>query len=196
MAKIDFNNKIINDAVSILKDDGVIVVPTDTVYGLACSGNSEVGLNKIYSIKKRSFSKKLPIIVDSYERLLSMFEVSEDSLRKLKPFFPGQLTLILKKKNSEETVAVRMINNEIINKIIEGLDCYLYLTSANKSNEEPISDISDLIDEFDGKVDMIVMGSKMKGVNSTIVDLTGSELRLVREGSILFSQILEIYSRG
>ena len=82
------------------------------------------------------------------------------------------------------------------NKIIEGLDCYLYLTSANKSNEEPISDISDLIDEFDGKVDMIVMGSKMKGVNSTIVDLTGSELRLVREGSILFSQILEIYSRG
>lgn len=196
MSRQDFNDKIINDAVTILKDDGVIVIPTDTVYGLACSGNSEEGLKKIYSIKKRNINKKLPIIVDSYERLLSLCEVNEETLRKLKPFFPGELTLILNKKNSEETFAVRMINNEIVNKIIEGLDSFLYLTSANKSDEDPIADIGDLLDEFDGKVDMIVMGNKMKGVNSTIVDLTGRELRLVREGSILFSKIEEVYNRG
>ena len=196
MSKQDFNEKIISDAVSILKDDGVIIVPTDTVYGLACSGNSQVGVNKIYSIKKRNFNKKLPVIVDNYDRLMNMCEVNKDSLRKLKKFFPGELTIILKKKNSEETVAVRMINNEIINKIIERIDCFLYLTSANVSNDEPISDISGLMNEFDGKVDMIVMGNKMSKVSSTIVDLTGNELKLVREGNIKFSKILEVYNRG
>lgn len=195
MGKQDFNEKIINDAVSILKEDGVIVIPTDTVYGLACSGNSEIGVNKIYNIKKRNFNKKLPIIVDTYDRLMDLCEVDKDSLRKLKEFFPGELTIILKKKNSEETKAVRMINNEIINKIIERLDCFLYLTSANVSGDEPVSDISNLMKEFDGKVDMIIMGSKMSKVSSTIVDLTRKELKLVREGNIKFSKILEVYNR-
>lgn len=196
MNKDLYNELIINDAVDILNDDGVIVLPTDTVYGLACRGDSEIGKNKIYRIKERNLNKKLPIIVDTYERLFDICEISEEKIRRIRNYFPGELTVILNKKNSEETVAVRMINNEIVNKIIERLDCYLYLTSANKSNEECISDISELIEEFEGKIDMIIMGSKMKKVNSTIVDMTGSEIKLVREGSVPFEEVLEVYNRG
>ena len=195
MNKDLYNELIINDAVDILNDDGVIVLPTDTVYGLACRGDSEIGKNKIYRIKERNLNKKLPIIVDTYERLFDICEISEEKIRRIRSYFPGELTVILNKKNSEETVAVRMINNEIVNKIIERLDCYLYLTSANKSNEECISDISELIEEFEGKIDMIIMGSKMKKVNSTIVDMTGSEIKLVREGSVPFEEVLEAYNR-
>lgn len=196
MNKDLYNELIINDAVDILNDDGVIVLPTDTVYGLACRGDSEIGKNKIYRIKERNLNKKLPIIVDTYERLFDICEISEEKIRRIRNYFPGELTVILNKKNSEETVAVRMINNEIVNKIIERLDCYLYLTSANKSNEECISDISELIEEFEGKIDMIIMGSKMKKVNSTIVDMTGNEIKLVREGSVPFEEVLEAYNRG
>ena len=196
MNKDLYNELIINDAVDILNDDGVVVLPTDTVYGLACKGDSEIGKSKIYRIKERNLNKKLPIIVDTYERLFNICEISEEKIKRIRSYFPGELTVILNKKNSEETVAVRMINNEIVNKIIERLDCYLYLTSANKSNEECISDISELIEEFEGKIDMIIMGNKMKKVNSTIVDMTGSEIKLVREGSVPFKEVLEAYNRG
>lgn len=194
MSKDKYNRMIIDDAVNILKNDGVIVLPTDTVYGLACSGSSEEGKNKIYGIKERNLNKKLPIIVDTYDRLLDICDVSEAKLRKVRKFFPGEITIIFNKKNSEETVAVRMIDNEIINKIIAELDCFLYLTSANKSNDEAICDVEKLIDEFEGKIDMIILGSKMSKVNSTIIDMTGDEIKLIREGSTSFCKILEEYN--
>lgn len=123
MTKEDYNNKIIDDAVEVLENDGVIIVPTDTVYGLAVSSNSSVAIEKIYEIKKRNIDKRLPMVVDTYKRLASLCEVKEEQLKRLKKYYPGKLTLVLKKKNSADTVAVRMINSEIINKIIDRLDC-------------------------------------------------------------------------
>ena len=118
-----FNNKIIDDAVCSLKSGGVIVVPTDTVYGFAIDSTNKVAFDKVYKIKKRQLDKKLPIVVDTYNRLVSICEVDVSQLNKLKKFYPGPLTLVLKLRNREDTVAVRMINNEIINKIIEKLKC-------------------------------------------------------------------------
>lgn len=197
MNKDDYNNLIINDAVELLAKDGVIVVATDTVYGIACSSKSEIAKDKIYEIKKQNSDKKLPIIVDSYGRLKSMFIISDQTLRRLKTFFPGKVSVILKLKDSEETVAVRMINNEIINRIIEKLDCSLYLTSANISGKNNYNDIDRIIDEFDGKVDMIILGKNMSNNCSTIIDVTNEkEIKLVREGSVSFEKIKEVYYRG
>lgn len=195
MNKEAYNDQIINDAVDILNEDGVIIVPTDTVYGLAVKSNSEVAKEKIYGIKKRNLSKKLPVIVDTYERLLSMCDVDINCLKKFQPYFPGKLTLVLKKKNSEETIAVRMINNEIINKIIERLDCSLLLTSANISGKETSNDVMEIIEEFDGLVDMVIMGDKVSKISSTIVELKDDKLILIREGSIPFKDIEETFYR-
>jgi len=196
MSREEYNEKIIDDAVAILNDDGVIIVPTDTVYGLAIRSDSEIAMKKIYAIKKRNLNKKLPVIVDTYERLLSLCDIEIDVIRRLHPFFPGKLTLVLKRKYSDETIAVRMIHNEIINRIIEKLDCALMLTSANVSGNNTSNDISDLIDEFDGKVDMIIMGDKVGKVSSTIVEIENNELKLIREGEISFEKIKEVYYRG
>lgn len=192
MNKEDYNKKIIDDAVSILNDDGIIVVPTDTVYGLAIKSTSENAVQKIYSIKKRKLDKRLPIVVDTYERLMSVCEVDKELLKKLQPFYPGKLTIIFKEKNSENTKAVRMINNEIINRIIEKLDCPLYLTSANVSNKETSDDVMEIIEEFDGIVDMVIMGDKISKVSSTIIDVTSGQVRLVREGAIPFNKICDL----
>ena len=189
MTKEDFNRKIINDAVDILKNDGIIILPTDTVYGLAARSNSEIAINKIYEIKKRNLNQKLPIVIDTYDRLKKLFQINDSHLKKFHPFYPGKLTLVLKRKNSQETVAVRMINNEIINKIIEKLDCPLILTSANVSGEKTSSNITDIITEFDGKVNMIIMGNNMSNISSTIIELQNNEIRLIRDGSIPFIEI-------
>ena len=195
MSKEKYNNKIIEDAVKILNDNGVIIVPTDTVYGLCVKSDSEQAIKKVYEMKKRNLSKKLPIIVDNYERLLKICDIELSEIRKLQPYFPGKVTVVLKKKNSEDTVAVRMINNEIINKIIDKLDCPLMLTSANVSGNETSDDIVKLMEEFDGKVDMIIMGNKTGKVSSTIVEIDDGELTLIREGAIPFSEIKEVYYR-
>ena len=193
MTKEDYNNKIIDDAVGVLKNDGIIIVPTDTVYGLAIDSKSEAAFNKVYEIKKRSLSKKLPIVVDTYARLKSICEITEEEIKRLHPFYPGKLTLVLRKIDSEETVAVRMINNEIINKIIERLDSPLMLTSANISGKDVSKDILTILDDFDGKVDMVIMGNKVSDVSSTIIELKEGQLTLIREGAISFEEIKQIF---
>ena len=196
MNREDYNNIVIEEAVNALKDDGVIILPTDTVYGLAVSYNSEAGVKKIYDIKKRKLDKKLPIIVNSYEMLERYCDVDLCVIKRLHAFFPGKLTVVLKKKDSDNTIAVRMINNEIINRIIESLDCPLYLTSANESGEKPLNDIVDIVDKFEGVVDMIVVGNKLSNVPSTIVSIDGDNLTLIREGSLCFNDIVDTYKRG
>lgn len=195
MTKEDYNNKIIEDAVNVLKEDGVIIVPTDTVYGLAIDSRSVVAINKIYEIKKRSIDKRLPIVVDTYDRLLSLCEIEKEQLKRLQLYYPGKLTLVLKRKNSEETVAVRMINNEIINKVIERLDSPLMLTSANISGKKVTNDIMKILNDFDGKVDMVIMGNKVNDVSSTIVELKNDKLVLIREGAIPFEEIEKTFYR-
>jgi L-threonylcarbamoyladenylate synthase len=195
MTKEDYNNKIIDDAVETLKNDGVIVIPTDTVYGFAIDSKSMMAMDKVYEIKKRNLEKKLPIIVDTYERLMSLCEITKDELKRLHSFYPGKLTLVLKKKNIDDTVAVRMINNEIINKIISRLDSPLMLTSANISGKKTSDDIMDILEEFDGKIDMAIIGNKLSSVSSTIVELIDGKLTLIREGAIPFTEIETTFYR-
>jgi L-threonylcarbamoyladenylate synthase len=189
MTKEDYNNKIIDDATEILANDGIIVVPTDTVYGLAIDSRSQVAFNKVYAIKKRSLDKRLPIVVDTYERLMSLCDINMEQIKKLQPYYPGKLTLVVKKKDSDETIAVRMFNNEIVNKIIERLDSPLMLTSANISGKKVSDNIMDILDEFDGKIDMVIMGNKVSDISSTIIELKDNKIFLIREGAISFEEI-------
>lgn len=196
MNKEEYNNKIINDAVEILKNDGVIVVPTDTVYGFAIDSGSELAMKKVYEIKKRDLGKKLPIIVDSYDMLIELCDINKDVLKKFKKFFPGSLTLVLKRRNCEDTVAVRMINNDMINSIISKLNRPLMLTSANISGEETYCDLLDIIEKFDGMIDMVIAGSSIGKVSSTIIKvISENEIELVREGKIPYEEIKETFYR-
>ncbi len=193
MRKEDYNNKIIEEAVSVLKDDGIILVPTDTVYGLAVSSGSVRAQEKIYEIKKRNLDKKLPLVVDTYERLLDICEIDKVTLKRLQRYFPGPVTLVLKRKGSEDTIAIRMINNEIINRIIAKLDKPLMLTSANISGDKISNDIMQIIDEFDGKIDMVIIGSKVGKVSSTIVKIIDNKIELIREGVVSFKEIEKVF---
>ena len=90
-------------------------------------------------------------------------------------------------------IEVVIINNEIINRIIQNLDSPLMLTSANISGKNVSKDIFNIVDEFDGKVDMIIVGTDISSVSSTIVELKKDRLVLIREGAIPFKNVEEVF---
>ena len=135
------------------------------------------------------------MVVDTYDRLLSLCDADLEQIKRLHPFYPGKLTLVLKKKNSQETIAVRMINNEVVNKIISKLDSHLMITSANISGKSISDDIVEILEDFEGKVDMVIIGNKLSNVASTIVELKEGRLSLIREGAITFEEIEKTFYR-
>lgn len=194
-----YYDKAILDAKESLLDDGVIVVPTDTVYGLACLCSSKIGVERIYQIKNRDKSKPLPVIVNSYKMLQEVVDVDMSIIEKLSKFFPGALTIVCKKNENfdyydTKTVAVRMVDTPLINKIIESVGEPLALTSANISNNDNIINPFDLLEVFDGVVDCVFIDNSVKGVESTIVEmLDDGSLKLLREGKIPFEKIVKGY---
>ena len=87
----------LEDAKNSLLDDGVIIVPTDTIYGLACLSSSKVAIDRIYDMKQRGRDKPLPLIVDTYDRLLKVVDVDLNVVKKLSKYFPGPVTLVCKR---------------------------------------------------------------------------------------------------
>lgn len=192
----------LEDAKNSLLDDGVIIIPTDTIYGLACLCSSKVAIERIYDMKKRDKSKPLPLIVDSYKRLESVVCVKEEVIKRLSKYFPGALTIVCKRNPSfdyfgAETIAVRMINVPLVNKIIESVDSPLCLTSANLSGSENITDPMELVELFDGYIDCVFLDGKCKHSESTIIAINEDDtITLIREGKIKFENILREYNNA
>lgn len=191
------NEYALNDVVNTLNDNGVIILPTDTVYGLGVKYGLSEAKKRIYDLKGREFSKELPFVVNNLKMLEKIAYIDKSLLNKLKKYYPGPLTLIFKKKenviSSMDTIAVRMLNDEFINSVIKKIDAPLLLTSANRSGKPPIVDPSELLDEFDDEVDIIVMGKTLDNKASTIIDVSdSSNIKLIREGEVEFNEILEL----
>ena len=190
----------LKDAIESLKNDGVIIIPTDTVYGLACLSSSKDAIERIYKMKKRDKNKQLPLIVNSYKMLNEVCDVNLDNIKKLSKYFPGALTIVCKRKDNfdyfgADTIAVRMIETPLVNKIIESVNEPLALTSANISTKGNVVDPIELVDMFDGYVDCVFLDGKCKNVESTIIKINDdNSISLLREGKIRFENILKEYN--
>src|SRR5699024_7925182 len=135
----------IEEVATVLKNDGVISVPTDTVYGICARINSSKAYLKLVSVKNRPSDKSFPVLCKDLEQIESIAIVDERVLKLIKAFMPGPLTLVLNKRldafsyinnaGARETdeLAVRMIPSKFLNELIEKVDSPLFLTSANKS---------------------------------------------------------------
>ena len=197
-----YYDNAIKDAVSSLKNEGIIIIPTDTVYGLAALSSSKEAIERIYLAKGRDKNKLLPLIVNSYDMLLRVLDINIDYVKKLSKFYPGPLTLVGKRNPNFDyynsaTVAVRMINLALVNKIISEVNEPLALTSANISNTGNVSDPSELLDIFDGYVECAFFGGNLSNEASTIVEIDeNGNLKLIREGKIPFLKVKEEYERN
>lgn len=186
----------------------LIIYPTDTVYGLGAILTNEKSLENIYKAKSRKFSSPLIALVSSVkhiEKIAILNEKERDILKKLaKKFWPGALTVILKKKDTVadimvsygDTVGVRIPNLDLALKIIDLAGGILATTSANISGEMSPSSYRELSEAIKDRVDLLIDGGDCKiGEASTIIDLTKSPPKILREGAISSKEIEKIIGR-
>lgn len=185
----------ISSVVDILNNDGVISVPTDTVYGVCARISSIDAYNKLIEVKKRPANKLFPIMCANIEQIKDIVIIGSREERLIKLFMPGPITLILKKKDGLpnyinsgcQTVAIRMATSDILEKIIEKVGP-VFMSSANKSGEAVCHSL-DEIERCCPKLDGILEGDVFFGISSTIVDCTGGNIKILREGPITLEQI-------
>ena len=193
----------IEEIATILKNDGVISVPTDTVYGICARINSSKAYNNLVKVKNRPSTKSFSVLCKDLEQIKSIAIIDDKTLKLIKTFMPGPVTLVLNKRpeafsflnnaGTRETdeVAVRMIPSPFLNELIDKVGSPLFLTSANKSGMDVCRSL-DEIEEECPTLDGMVMGDVSFGEASTIVDLTLGDIKIQRQGPIKEDEIIKV----
>lgn len=186
-------------ACEVIRSGGLIAFPTDTLYGLGCDPHLPTALQQIYAAKGRSASKAIPVLISRADQLESLVSgLPEQSTRLMERWWPGALTLVLPKNpdlppdlTPYPGLAVRMPDHPIALSLLDQTGP-LAVTSANLSDHENPQDAQGVLAQLDSVVDLIMDGgSLLGGQASTIIDCMASEPKLLREGPIPFSAILE-----
>jgi L-threonylcarbamoyladenylate synthase len=173
---------VIEKAVQILMRDGVVVYPTDTIYGLGADALSDDAILKVYEAKARPLSKPISIAVSDFEMLCTVARVDGKATAFIERFLPGPVTVILPARTcipdiltgGTQQIGVRIPAHDIPIQVINRLDAPITATSANQSGgKEPTT-----ADECHVPYDFLIDGGRLPGIPSTVVDLiTGSILR-------------------
>ncbi len=186
-------------ACEVVRAGGLIAFPTDTLYGLGCDPNLPTALQKIYAAKGRSMTKAIPVLISHPDQLVGLVSgLPERTSRLMQEWWPGALTLVLPKHpglpkdlTPYPGLAVRMPDHPVALALLDHTGP-LAVTSANLSDRENPRDAEGVLAQLDGTVDLILDGGELTGGQaSTIVDCTGNEPKLLREGPIPFREILE-----
>ncbi len=189
----------IDELVKILKNDGVISVPTDTVYGVCARISTQEAHDKLVAVKNRPDEKAFPVMCANIEQIKRIAIVNEIAEKIIKAFMPGPITLVLKKNknlpdyvtNGKDTIAIRMATSDALKEIIEKVGSPLFMTSANKSGG-PICNNFDDIEKACPLLDGMLEGKVNYGEASTIVDCTSNEIKILRNGPISLKKIEKI----
>lgn len=189
-------------ASEIIKNGGLVAIPTETVYGLGANGLDESAVAKIFKAKGRPQDNPLILHVsDPADMERFCHSIPERAYALTKAFWPGPLTLVLPARDivpkcttaGLPTVAVRCPDNEITRQIIRLAGVPVAAPSANLSGKPSTTTAQHVLHDHNGKIDAIVDGGACRvGVESTIVDLTEDRPRLLRPGGITPEQLLEV----
>ena len=200
----DWKNNVdeseLNKIKEILDNDGVIIFPTDTVYGITCNCFSEKAIKKVFDIKKRPENKPINVLSNNLDKIkLVSRNINEKEEFLINKYMPGALTIILDKNEKVsdiltaglDTIGVRIPKNNISLRILENVSYPLATTSANISGDSAGIKISDFLKEFDGVVDAIIDGGETDlKVASTIVRVeSDNKLKIIREGTLKIKEM-------
>ena len=206
MKYLDCKNYIdssyLKEASDFIKDGKLVIFPTETVYGIGANGLNENAVKNIFIAKNRCSDNPLILHVSNLEMIKSIAEsISDLEHRIINKFFPGPLTLILKKKNivpnivsgGLDTVGVRMPSNRIAHDLIELSGVPIAAPSANISGKPSGTCIDDIYEELKSKVDYIIDGGITDiGVESTVIRVIENEIHILRPGMITVEDLKSI----
>lgn len=192
--KTQMNMEIIEKAGNILREGGLVAFPTETVYGLGADALNEQAAKKIYAAKGRPSDNPLIVHIADMGALDRIAEeIPEEAGKVAEAFWPGPLTMILKKSREVpagttgglETVAVRMPDHTVAQEVIRAGGGYIAAPSANTSGRPSPTEARHVAADLDGKIDMILDGGPVEiGVESTILDMTVMPPMILRPGAV------------
>ena len=186
----------IRQAVKVLIDGGTVVFPTDTVYGLASHAFSADAVEKLFQIKERERGKPIAILLGSKDQLNDVAtQISPQTLDLAARFWPGALTLVVPRQpdlpanlSPYPTLGVRIPDHPAALALLNAAGP-LAVTSANLSGMANTTTAEEVLDQLDGRVDLLLDGGNTPGgMPSTVVDMTGPEPIVLREGPVIISQ--------
>ena len=180
----------VDRAVEVLRRSGVIVYPTDTIYGLGCDVASKAAVERIRRIKGRDADKPMSFVCSDLVQIGRYGHVSNFVHRILKRFLPGPYTFVLTAtretprvlQSKQKTVGVRMPDHPVPLALVERLGNPVVSTSANESNEEVVSNPADLERIFGNRVDLIMECGTLPVQASSVVSLVDDTVEILREG--------------
>lgn len=183
-----FDEEIIREAISVLANGGVVLYPTDTVYGLGANIFDSRSVRRVFDIKKRSYVKPLSILVGDVGAIDLVAKASLSQKEIIKAYLPGPYTFILKKRS----IVPRAVTGGLSNVGVRVPDCEIACrlarifpittTSANLSDDEMLSKPDEILDQLDCEVDLVIdVGSLDSHSASSIIDLSGFKPRILRK---------------
>ena len=181
-------------AENILKNDGVVVLPTDTLYGLVASVNSKKAVEKIFKIKDRDKSKALIVLISSLNDLdIFGIKIEKEQAKILEKFWPGKVSVLLSCKNSKYKyihrgtgeIAFRMIGsrNKNLHKLLVKIGP-IVAPSANREGGKPAETITEAREYFGDLVDLYIGGGKKIGEPSTLIRVKNDGFEILRQGKV------------
>ena len=191
------------EALDVIRNGGLVAFPTDTVYGLGTSAFNALAVEKIYAAKERPDEKTIPILlgdIADLEKVSSSFPRSARILAL--HFWPGPLTIVVPKEQGlpeavsrSTTVGVRIPEHPVAERLLRAAGP-MAVTSANLSGLQNPLTAGDVMDQLNGRIDMIIDGGRTGfGTPSTVVNCIGADPEILREGPISLQQILEVLNQ-
>lgn len=207
MEIIQLNNKnrtrVLKKTVKYIKDGKIVVFPTDTVYGIICDATNKKATNLIFKIKKRPYKKFFPVFVKDIKMAKKIAEIDEIQERFLKKFWPGKITVILKRKSqkkvgistktskllkiygvNKKTIALRVPNYKSLNLLLKKINTPLVQTSANISGKKTPKSAKEIMKIFKNKKfqpHFVIDAGRLKNAKqSKLIDLTLSPPKILR----------------
>jgi len=190
---------LLEEIVECLEKGGVVLLPTDTVYGLAVSPNFDKSIDRLFALKRRPRTVNLPIMVASEKELESLgFEISESARRLLRsPLIPGSLTLAMGFRSDyrphwlagRDEAAIRIPNDDCLRAVLRKTGPLL-VTSANAHSTGTPDNVSDILAQLDGAPDLAVDGGTLRTTASTLVNCRVDPPVIERLGVVPESEVL------
>jgi len=185
--------RIISKAAEIFAAGGIVIYPTDTVYGLGCSIESKEAIERVYLIKRQRSDKPFSFVCSDLTHISEYAHVSNSAFKIMKHLIPGPYTFILRATKMQrlpkilvskrKTVGIRVPNNKLTLAMVKQLGHPILSTSVTTEKGEVLSDPAAIVGRFKNSVDLIITGGILAAYPSTVLDLTNEEPRVVRKGA-------------
>ena len=198
----NFTQEDLFSAAEEIKQGKVVGFPTDTVYGVGVRYDCESAIERMKWVKGRPESKPFPMMVQSAAQMNEVAWLDEDAFALVEKMTPGPLTLVLRKKdsvpdfatNGKATIAIRIPDHPFVLELLKKTGPML-VTSANLSDHPSCKTFDEVMAQLEGRLDAIVEGECGSGIASTIVDVTEKPIKILREGTISLSEIMEVIEK-